>query len=335
MPSLMNQLIIFSIFAVLVVTSFLIVQPFIGAIFTALLLAFIFRPLYLKINKKLNQPTIVALFTSLVVISLLAILVFVTLQITIKQVLEFYTYTQTSDVIAPIKALMIKVSTIDPTQFSLLFDTILENATSFIVNSLNTLLLNLPFLALQAVVTFFVMFYFIRDGKEIVEYFKSILPFKNKTKDQIIHRFKEITSAVIYGSIVIGLIQGVVAGIGFLIFGVEGAFVLTLFAIILSILPLGSWIIWVPASINFLLTGKTVAGVGLLLYGIIIISYIDNILRPAFISKKTKLSPITAVLGMLGGALLFGIIGIFIGPIILDYLVTFVEFYKKGSHKLM
>lgn len=335
MASLVNQLIVFSIFLVLAATSFLIVKPFIPAIFTALLLAFVFRPLYLKINSKLNQPTIVALFTSLIVIFLLALVVFMTLQITIKQVLEFYTYTQTSDILAPIKALVIKVSSIDPGQFSVLFDTILENITSLTVNSINKVLLDLPFLALEAIVTFFVMFYFIRDGKEIVNYMKSILPFKNKTKDMIIQRFKEITQAVIYGSIIVGIIQGIVAGIGFFLFGVEGAFVLTLFAIVLSILPLGSWLIWVPAAISFLLAGKTFAGVGLILYGIFIISYIDNIIRPSFVSKKTKLSPITVVIGMLGGALLLGIVGVFVGPIILDYLITFVEFYKKRSHELM
>ncbi len=335
MASLMNQLIIFSIFAALLIASFLIIQPFIGAIFTALLLAFIFRPLYKKINDKLNQPTLVALFTSLIVISLLALLVIMTLQITVKQVLEFYAYTQTSDILAPIKALVIKVSTMDPGQFSLLFDTVLENVTSLTVNSINVLLLNLPFLILQAVVTFFVMFYFIRDGKEIIHYLKGILPFKDKTKDKIVDRFKEITSAVIYGSIIVGIIQGLVAGIGFFLFGVEGAFVLTLFAMILSILPLGSWMIWVPASLSFILTGKTVAGIGLFLYGIFVISYIDNIIRPHFVSKRAKLSPLTAVLGMLGGALLLGVIGIFVGPIILDYFVTFVEFYKKRAHEVM
>ncbi|MFC1686289.1 AI-2E family transporter [Nanoarchaeota archaeon] len=335
MASFMSQLIVFSIFAVLAITSFLIIQPFIGAIFTALLLAFIFRPLYLKINSKINQPTAVALLTSLLVIFILSIIVFVTLQITVKQVLDFYTYTQQSDILAPIRALVIKFTSIDPTQFSLLFDTVIENVTSLTVNSINSLLLNLPFLILQAVVTLFVMFYFIRDGREIVNYMKSILPFRDKTKDKIISRFKEITSAVIYGSIIVGIIQGIVAGIGFFLFGVEGAFVLTLFAIVLSILPLGSWIIWLPTSINFLLSGETFAGIGLLIYGIIVISYIDNILRPNFVSKKSQLSPVTAVLGMLGGALLFGIIGIFVGPIILDYFITFVEFYKKRAHEVM
>ena len=77
MATFINQLIVFSIFAALAITSFLIVKPFIAAIFTALLLAFIFRPLYLKINERLNKPTVVALFTSLIVLLILSILVFV------------------------------------------------------------------------------------------------------------------------------------------------------------------------------------------------------------------------------------------------------------------
>src|ERR1700675_4422200 len=108
MSAQINKFVSFAIFAALVITSFLIVKPFISAIFTALLLAFMFKPLYTKINAKIKKPTVVALLVSLIVILLLIIFAIVTLQLTVKQVLDFYTYTQTSDVLAPIKALVAK-----------------------------------------------------------------------------------------------------------------------------------------------------------------------------------------------------------------------------------
>jgi len=332
MATTINKIISFSIFAALVVTSFLIIKPFIPAMFTALLLSFIFRPLYTWINKKVNKPTIIAMLVSVIVVAVLVVLVIITLQVTIKQVMDFYTFTQASDILAPIKVLVAKVSNIDPNQLSFLFDMALEKMTSLVVNSVNSVILNLPFLVLQLVVTFFVMFFFIRDGDIMIEYLKSVLPFDDATKNKLIQRFKDITYGVIYGSIIVGLIQGISAGIGFYIFGVEGAFVLTLMCIVLAILPLGCWIVWIPASLTLLAAGKTGAGIGLLLYGIIVVSYIDNIIRPYFVSKKTALSPMTAVLGMLGGVYLLGIIGLFVGPIILDYLIIFVEFYKKGAY---
>ncbi len=335
MSNSVNKLLYFSIFAVLAIASFLIIRPFLAAIFTALLLAFVFRPLHLKINRYIKSPTIVALIVSLMVILLLVILTITILQISVKQVVEFYSYTQTSDILAPIKALLVKYSDIDPQNFAFIFDTILKNITSVVVNSINTVILEIPFLALQFVVTFFVMFYFIRDGDIILDYLKSVIPFKESTKDRLIQRFKEITYAVIYGSIFVGIIQGLAAGIGYWIFGVEGAFVLTLMSIVLSILPLGSWILWIPASISLINSGETANGIGLLVYGAVFVSYIDNILRSYFISQKTKLSPVTAVLGMLGGVFLFGVVGLFVGPIILDYLIIFIEFFKKGNTELI
>jgi len=329
-----NRFVVLCIFALLLVLAFLIIKPFIPAILTAIVLAFIFRPLYLKINSKLNKPTIVAVFVSAVVIFLLFIIGIVLIQITIKQILEFYTFTQVADIMAPFKALIVRYTTIDPTQFSFLFDTALEKGTSFVVNSINQLIVDLPLIIIQTIITFFVMFYFIRDGDKILSYFKELLPFKETTKEQFIARFRNITSAVIYGAVVVGIIQGSVAGIGFYLFGVEGAFILSILSVFLSILPLGCWIIWIPVGINLLISGKTFAGIGLLIYGAVIVSYIDNVLRPQFVGSKAKLSPAVAILGMLGGAMLFGLVGVFIGPIILDYLLLFMEFYKRGAREI-
>ncbi|MBU2523523.1 MAG: AI-2E family transporter [Nanoarchaeota archaeon] len=330
-----NKIIAFGIFLVLAIISFLIIKPFIAGIFLAILLASIFKPIYHFLNKYLNNPSVSAFLVTVLSLLVLVIFAVISLEIVANQVMSFYAYTKTTDIMAPLKAVMVKIIEIDPTQFSFLFDVALEKGTSYIINFLSNLVFQVPLILMQGIVTFFTMFYFLRDGDKILDYFKSVLPFKEEVKNRFIERFKEVTNGVIRGSIIVGILQGITAGIGFYIFGVKGAFVLTLIAILLSILPLGPWILWIPIGIDMLISGKTLSGVGLLIYGAVIITYIDNILKPYLIGSKINLSPVIIIIGMLGGAMVFGFIGLFVGPIILSYLLLFMEFYKSSIKEVI
>jgi len=334
MPSSVSKLVTLGIFIILLVVSFLIVKPFISAIFTALVLTFIFRPLYVRLNKLIKQPTVSAFIISLFALIVIVAISLIVLQIAAKQILDFYTYTQSTDIIAPLKAVLARI--IDPAfsvQISYLLDTGLEKFTSFVINSISGMIVNLPVIVIQAIVTFFVMFYFIKEGDTITEYIKGILPFREETREKFFKRFAEITSGVIYGTIIVGIIQGIAAGIGFYLFGVEGAFLLMLMSVILSVFPIGPWIIWLPVGISLLARGNVNEGIGLLLFGFIIVSYIDNLVRPYFVGKKAKQTQAVSLLGMLGGYALFGFIGLIIGPIILDYFIIFLELYRTGQLK--
>ncbi|MEM2956070.1 MAG: AI-2E family transporter [Candidatus Pacearchaeota archaeon] len=330
------KIVTLSIFIILLIVSFFIVKPFISSILTALVLSYIFRPLHLKLEKLIKNKTISAFIVSILVFILLVAVSLIVLQITARQILDFYSYTQSTDIIAPLKAILVRI--IDPTfstQISFLLDTGLEKLTSFTINSISGLIVNLPIIIIQLIVTFFVMFYFIKDGDLIIDYLKSILPFKEETRDKFFNRFSEITSGVIYGTITVGIIQGICAGIGFYLFGVEGAFLLTLMATLLSILPIGPWVIWLPVGISLIIKGNINEGIGLILFGLIIVSYIDNIIRPYFVGRKAKQTHAISLIGMLGGFSLFGFIGLIVGPIILDYLIIFLEIYRTGHLKDM
>jgi predicted PurR-regulated permease PerM len=286
------------------------------------------------LNKLIKNPTISAFIISFFALIVIVSISLIVLQITAKQILDFYTYTQSTDIIAPLKAVLARL--IDPSfsvQISFLLDTGLEKLTSFIINSISGIIVNLPELIIQIIVTFFVMFYFIKEGDIIVDYLKGIMPFREETREKFFKRFAEITSGVIYGTIIVGIIQGIVAGIGFYLFGVEGAFLLMIMAIILSIFPIGSWIIWVPVGVSMIIKGNANAGIGMILFGFIIVSYIDNLIRPYFVGKKAKQKHAISLLGMLGGYTLFGFIGFIMGPIILDYLAIFMELYRTGQLK--
>lgn len=334
MPASIEKILTFSIFLTLLVISFLIFQPYFAAIMASLVLAYLFYPAYLLLNEKLIKNKNISAF----IICLFAILVFVIffwliLQITVKQVVDFYAYTQKFDMTAPIKALVAKISNVQSfyVQTSFFIDKGIEKIASLVLNFSSQIFLNLPVIILQIFVSFFVMFYFLRDGKEIVESLRSILPFKENFKNRFFQRFREVTHGVIYGLGIVGIIQGFAAGVGFYLFGVKGAFILMLASMILSIIPfLGSWLIYIPVGLIMIANGD-INGLWLIVYGIVFVSHIDNLIRPYIIGKKAKISNVLALIGMLGGIQIFGVIGLIIGPLILDYTLIFIQSYKEGK----
>jgi len=169
----------------------------------------------------------------------------------------------------------------------------------------------------------------LRDKEEIIKYIKNILPFSSDVETRLFKATKDVTSSVIFGMIIIGVLQGVIAGIGFFIFKVPSALLLSLFAIIVGILPIvGPAIIWVPVVIYLLIEGNTFAASGMVMFGIL--SHIpDYLVRPLFLSKRTQLNAGIASVGMIGGILFFGVLGVILGPLILSYLIIVMDLFKK------
>jgi predicted PurR-regulated permease PerM len=154
--------------------------------------------------------------------------------------------------------------------------------------------------------------------------------------------FAEITSATIYGQIMLSLVQGALGGLGFLIFGVSSPILWGLVMAIFAFLPvIGTAFIWVPAGLILLVNGLLShsnsllwRGIGLLLYGALIVSTVDNLLRPRIVGRKAHMHPVLVLLGVLGGLQAFGFLGFVIGPLILALLMTFVRIYEREKHEI-
>jgi predicted PurR-regulated permease PerM len=182
---------------------------------------------------------------------------------------------------------------------------------------------------LHLLVASFAFFFALRDHEEIVEYVRSLLPFSKDVEKKLFDYTKGITNSVIYGQIVIGLIQGVISGLGFFIFGVPNALLLTLLATLAGVLPIiGTGIVVVPVVAYLFLAGNTVPAIGVSIFGIIS-STIDNILRPIIVSRRTQIHSAIILIGMISGLFLFGVLGLILGPLILAYLIIILEIYRK------
>jgi predicted PurR-regulated permease PerM len=185
---------------------------------------------------------------------------------------------------------------------------------------------------LNFLVFLFVLFFSLKDGEKAMEYLKSVSPLKKETEERFIKRFKDITNSVLLGQILVGVVQGLTAGIGFFIFKVDNALLLTIMAIICSIIPMvGPWIVWLPVSVFMFASAKPEIAIGFLIYNLCLTSLIDNVIRPFVISRKTEINSAVIVVGMVGGFLVFGIIGLIIGPLIIAYVLLMMEIYKKRN----
>ena len=200
--------------------------------------------------------------------------------------------------------------------------------TNSLVNLLSQLILNFPTIFLQLIVTFFTFFFVLRDKDIIVSYLQSILPFSKDIEKKLFESSKGITSSVIYGQVIIGMIQGLIVGLGLFIFNIPNALFLTLLASLAGIFPIiGTTIVWLPIVIYLFIKGSTFSAIGITMFGITS-NVIDNVIRPAFVSKKTRMHPLLVLIGMIGGLFLFGILGFIIGPLIIAYVLIILEIYR-------
>mgnify|MGYP001562405187 FL=1 len=205
--------------------------------------------------------------------------------------------------------------------------TVAKKTSDFIVG--------LPQKILEFFVMLFTMFYLFKQGARLCENIKEHIPFHEAHKKNIAESLSAVVYASLYGLVVAGFVQGALGALGLWIFDVQSPILWGLVIVILSMLPLlGTSLVWFPAAVYKFFTGEIWNGVGLFLYGLIILSTIDNIIRPKLIGSKAKIHPVLVLLGVIGGLKVFGFLGILLGPVILSVLTVFLSLYieeKKGK----
>jgi predicted PurR-regulated permease PerM len=162
------------------------------------------------------------------------------------------------------------------------------------------------------------MFFLLRDGPRLMAEARAILEgILGPTVRDYLDAVGSTTQAVVYALILGALAQGIVAGIGYAIFGLNAPVLLGALTVVLALIPFGAPMVWGCLSIWLVLTGNVWQGVGLILWGVLLVSWMDNIVRPLVISNATRMPFLLVVFGVLGGVLAFGLVGLFIGPVLL------------------
>jgi len=163
----------------------------------------------------------------------------------------------------------------------------------------------------------YLLFFLFRDGTRLVQQVFAVMPLDPTHKQLLMDKFFVVVRATLKGNIVIALMQGALGGLIFWILGIPGALLWAVIMAFLSLLPaVGAALIWLPVAVYWLVTGVVLQGVILLLYGVLVISLVDNVLRPLLVGKDTKMPDWLVLISTLGGLTTFGLNGFVIGPLI-------------------
>lgn len=180
------------------------------------------------------------------------------------------------------------------------------------------------------------MFYFLMDGKKLLYKILFYIPMENKDEQQLLQRFTSVGRATIKGTLIIGILQGTICGLGFALAGIPSAVFWGCLMAVASIIPsIGTGLIWGPALIILLLNqdfgGAITLGISCGLIG----SNADNLIRPHLVGKDTEMHDLFILFSTFGGIAMFGIIGIIIGPISAALFVTIWEIYGESFQEYL
>jgi predicted PurR-regulated permease PerM len=207
---------------------------------------------------------------------------------------------------------------------------------TFLINNLRAATAGTVSLGLQLFVMLYAMYFFLMDGPRILSRMLYFTPLDDDDERKLIAQFVSVTRATIKGSIFVGLIQGALAGAAFFVLKIPGAAFWSTVMAVLSVIPvLGSGIIWAPAAVVLMATGRLAAGIGLGLWGLLIVSTIDNFLRPRLVGRDTKMHDLLVLLSTFGGLAMFGLVGFILGPIIAALFLTAWDLYAAAFHQLL
>lgn len=204
----------------------------------------------------------------------------------------------------------------------------LQQVLSWLIGHLGVVFTGITSVALSF--SFFLLFfyYLLRDGARLKERIMELSPLSNRHEQQIIDRVTTAISGTLRGQVILSLFQGVVAGFGFLFFGVPNPVLWGSVAALASFIPLvGTSLVFIPVILYLAITGPWQLAVGMTLWGAIAVGMLDNVLGPKLMSQGTKLHPLIMMIAVLGGIGMFGPIGILIGPILTSTLFALFDIY--------
>jgi predicted PurR-regulated permease PerM len=182
----------------------------------------------------------------------------------------------------------------------------------------------------QAILGFFVMilatYYFFADGAVMIVALKRLLPLDNRRTEELIDQFDSVTRAVVVATLLSAFVQGLLAGAGYYVAGIGSIFLLTALSMLFALVPfVGAAAVWVPVCLWLLAEGRTTAAIGLAVYCIVVVSMVDNVVKPLVLHGRSNLHPLLALLSVLGGVQVLGPIGILVGPMVVAFLQTLLN----------
>jgi len=340
------------LFLALVILAFYLLyrifSPFLLTLAWAAILVIIFYPLFTFVNRLYrNRREWAAITMTIVVIIAIVIPSGFLLNLIARELIDVYQYSE--QFIREGKHITFFESLKKVGLFQRIWDTLDRNFDLSRVNLQTLLLDNLRRLSFymagkastfvkglsNAIFRFFLMsvalFFFFRDGEEVLTKIKALIPLPAKERENILRKMVEMIQATIYGGIVVALVQGGFGALGFWVLGLPSPlFWGTVMAFLAFIPVVGPFLVWIPASVILLVQGAYVKAVIMALWGGTLVSLSDNFLRPILISGRTRVHTLLLFFGILGGIKVFGFLGFIAGPLVITICLSIIEIYTAA-----
>lgn len=201
---------------------------------------------------------------------------------------------------------------------------------TFVVQQGAVLAMNLLELILNFLIMFIVLFVLLKDGSIVVKTLHRIIPIEPSHKNRIFSRVDRTVRAVVKGIVITAVAQGLLAGLAYWVLGVPFAILLTAMTAVIAPLPIGgAALVWLPVALYLFWVGPAWTGVAMIVWGAVVVSMVDNFLKPILIGQGAQLPLILLLFSLLGGLAAYGLIGLFIGPVVLGLLLTALEIYEQ------
>ena len=317
----------------LVSLSFFILKEILSILIYAALLSYLLNPLYKFFQTKIENKNLCSILT--IVVSIIGFIIpsfflgYFFLLEGIKTTLNYQKYLENPTLLED--TISIFLSNFFGTTIEIpSFQNFILQIFSYFINLFQNIMINLPKIFFLTFVVFFVVYYILLYKEKIKKFISETIPLSIKKQKEVKNRLTNDMKVLFRGYFLTSLVQTIVSVIGYLIFDVENILIVTILTFILSILPyIGPALVWILLSFYFILSSDYINGFGLALYGIFIISSVDNFLRPYLMSSKDFLSPPFVFIGIIGGILIFGVSGIIIGPLVFSITTLFLKYMKE------
>lgn len=338
-----NNYFLIALLLLLGVTLFKIFSPFLVTIVISFIFWQLFKDLFFYIEKKVKNAKFASFLTCLAVTFLVVFPILIFGTIASKEAFDVYNKLNKDNSIIinienEIKDLLVKdrgflnlsEKQINEYFSSLNLNEIAKTTTGVVAKILQQVYTELSWFLFLLFVMLFALYYLFLDGEKFLKYVFHLSPLAEKDEETLFERFMSMSRATLWGSVVIGVIQGILSGLTFLALGIGSPVFWGLMSVVFSILPLiGPVAIWLPISLWLFATGKVAEGLVLVFVGAFVIGSVDNLLRSKLVGKDTSIHPVLILLGTFGGIMQFGAMGFIVGPVLVSLFMTLLEILDK------
>lgn len=312
---------------------YLLIKPFLTEIVLAGVLVTIFYPIFLKVvywtrGKISLSAFIMCVFILSIIIVPFSYFIFYLAQ----QAIVFYSSLASSGNIVQYLDVQVwqKLNFVDENIFNLQQFIIDSVATirAYLVTGATSLVRGTTQFFVSLILVIFTMFFLFRDGRSLLSRVMKLTPLSNKYDKLIWMKFRDVSYSAIVATFLTALAQAFSAGLAFFVVGLP-VLLLSILIFVVSFLPyIGTALVWLPVAVYLLIIGKIWQGIFLIIWGVLVISLIDNFLRPYLIKDKADVHPIIVFFSIFGGLILFGAWGVIFGPLIVSLAVTILHIYE-------